>query len=70
MLADILYDLPGLSRNKRLMRILKAELRSLRTFNALLVLEGQSGGFQIDGVTQVSLILQNASEVLVDQLYG
>ena len=44
------------------MRILKAELLSLRTLNALLVLEGQGGGFQVDGVTQVSLILQNASD--------
>lgn len=62
VLADILYDLPGLLCNQCLVRILKAELLSLRTLNALLVFEGQGGGFQVDGVTQVSLILQNASD--------
>ena len=62
VLADILYDLPCLLRNKRLMRILKAELLRLRTLNAFFVLEGQGGGFQVDGVAQISLILQNASD--------
>ena len=52
------------------MRILKAELLRLGTLNALLVLEGQGGGLQVDGVTQVSLILRMPAMVLVDQLYG
>ena len=70
MLADILYDLPGLLRNECFVRILKAQLLRLGTLNALLVLEGQGGGLQVDGVTQVSLILRMPATVLVDQLYG
>lgn len=62
VLADILYDLPGLLCNQCLWCILKAELLSIRTLNALLILEGQGGGLQIDGAAQISLILQNASD--------
>ena len=62
MLADILYDLPSLLRNERFVRIFKAELLRFWTLNALLVLEGQGGGLQVDGVAQVGLILQNACD--------
>lgn len=58
MLADILYNLPGLLRNECFVRILKVEFLRLGTLNEFLVLEGQSGGFQVD---QVSFILQNVS---------
>ena len=61
VLADILYDLPSLLTDECFVGIFEAELLRLRTLNALLVLEGQRGGLQVDGVAQISFVLQDTS---------
>ena len=59
MLADVLDDIPCLLVNECFVGVLEPKLFGFRTLDLFLVLEGNRGGFQIDGMPKVRFIFQD-----------